>query len=218
MDQRTSLIEQDIKDILATRVEISRKMRLLDESARHEYQNLKRQWGCLTSDMAENGKAVLDQSVRILSPARQIQERPWVSLGMVVLVGYGLGMMEKRHRMTVHPYYPPHTEGVSVMPDDGKQQGSETDPGVYPYYPKRSRRASTGSSSGSAELWEVWDDVKSDVRNTMEQSQEALAHTLREFANNMTKLIVPTILESIRSLSSGRRRDKLHVAQGVNEG
>lgn len=218
MDQRTGLIEQDIKDILATRVEISHKIQLLDESARHEYQNLKKQWSCLTSEITENGQAFLDHSMRTLSPARQIQERPWMTLGMVVLVGYGLGTMEKRHRAKVHPYYPPQADGVSVMPDDGKQQGNETDPGVYPYYPRRHRKAGTGSSSGSPELVEVWDDVTRDVRNTLERSQKALAHTLSEFLNNITKLIVTTILESLHSRSSDKSRNKQHVAQGFHDG
>jgi hypothetical protein len=33
MDQRADIVEQDIKDIVQTRLEISRKIRLLDQTA-----------------------------------------------------------------------------------------------------------------------------------------------------------------------------------------
>ncbi len=41
MDQRANIVEQDIKDILESRLEISRKIQLLDGKARYELENMK---------------------------------------------------------------------------------------------------------------------------------------------------------------------------------
>jgi len=204
MDQRANIIEQDIKDILETRLEIGRKIQLLDEKARYGMENVKEKLSSLTADMAETGKIFMDQSTRTLNPVHQMNARPWAALAGVVLFGFAIGMFEKRfHRAKIYPYYPPKAHGVPVMPSEGEEKNGETEPGFYPYFPE-GHRGSKGRSSFSSDLWS---DVKTSVRAEMQRSQGAVGHALREFARDMAKEVVPVILRSMApSLSRGSRR------------
>ena len=195
MDQRANIIEQDIKDIVQTRLEISRKIQLIDEKARYELESMKMKLSDLTSGMAETGKKFIDQSVRTLNPVRQVNVRPWAAIAGVVLFGYVIGMWEKQHRRAkVYPYYPPQAHAAPVMPSEGKAEGKETEPGVYPYFPEGQREGSRGHSSFASSLWS---EMRGDVRTEIQRAKEAIGYALREFARDMTKEIVPTILKSL---------------------
>jgi hypothetical protein len=204
MDQRTHLVEQDIKDILQTRLEIGRKLQLLDEKARYEMENVKMKLSGLAGNMGETGKTFIDQSVRALDPVRQMNARPWVVLVGVILAGYAIGMLEKKYRREkVYPYYPPKAHGVPVMPSEGKTEGEETESGVYPYFPQEHRET---SKSGSSFVSKFLSEVKDNVQSEMQRSKDAIGYALREFARDMTKEIVPTILKSMTSHPRESRR------------
>ncbi len=204
MDQRANIVEQDIKDILETRLEIGRKIQLLDEKTRYELENMKTKLSGLAINAAETGKEIIGQSTRVLNPAQQMNARPWAALAGLVLFGFVVGMFEKRFRRAkIYPYYPPKAHGVPVMPSEGEEKNGETEPGVYPYFPE-GRREPKGHSSFSSDLWS---DVKTNVRAEIQRSQGAMGHILREFARDMAKEVVPVILRSMApSLSRGSRR------------
>ncbi|OQW31052.1 MAG: hypothetical protein A4E19_20585 [Nitrospira sp. SG-bin1] len=204
MDQRASIVEQDIKDILETRLEIGRKIQLLDEKARYEWENAKSTWSGLTSNMGETGKELIDRSARVLNPVRQMNVRPWAALGGMVLFGYVVGMLGKNYRrQKVYPYYPPQARGASVMPSEEKKEARETEPGVYPYFPGPHREAGKDRSNFVSDLW---GDVKGNVQTELQRSKEAIVYALREFTRDMAKEIVPTILKSMTSHPRGSRR------------
>ena len=204
MDQRANIVEQDIKDILETRLEISRKIQLIDEKARYELENMK----TALSGLAETGKDFLDQSTRVLDPVRQMNARPWVVLGGVMLVGSAISLLEKKFRRAkVYPYYPPQAHGAPVMPSEGEKEGQETEPGVYPYFPegheglKEATRKSRPSFSS-----DLWSDVKGTVQTEMGRSRDAIGYALREFTRDMAKEIVPMLLKSLLPAQSHRSR------------
>lgn len=205
MDQRASVVEQDIKDIVETRLEISRKMQLIDEKARYEVENMKTKLSGLAGALTETGKEVIDQSVQTMNPIRQMNVRPWASLAGVVLFGFVIGMFEKKlHRTKVYPYYPPKAHGAPVMPSEGEQEGRETESGVYQYFPGERQKSDRGHSSFVSDLLS---DMKGTVRAEVHRSKDALGYAFREFARDMAKEVVPTILRSIApALSRGFRR------------
>jgi hypothetical protein len=204
MDQRTNIVEQDIKDIVQTRLEISRKLQLLDQKARYEFENVKAKWSGLTGNVAETGRELIDQSTRALNPVRQMNARPWVALAGVVLAGYAIGMLEKQYRRPkVYPYYPQKAQGVPVMPTEGTKEGGETRPGVYPYFPEGTQETERKRASSSPRLWS---EMKGTVHAEIQRVKDAAGYALREFMRDMTKEIVPTILKSITSASHGSRR------------
>jgi len=195
MDQRTNIVEQDIKDILATRLEISRKIQLLDEKARYELENMKTTMSGVATNMAETGKEFIDQSARRLNPIYHMNGRPWAALAGMVLFGVVIGMFEKRFRRAkVYPYYPPKAHGVPVMPSEGEEERGKVESGVYPYFPEEHQEANRSRSSFSSKLWS---DVKANISDEMERSKGAMGYAIREFARDMAKEVVPVILRSI---------------------
>ncbi|WHZ25963.1 MAG: hypothetical protein OJF51_000758 [Nitrospira sp.] len=206
MDQRTNIVEQDIKDILETRLEISRKIQLLDEKARYEMENMKTTLSGLAANVAETGKEFIDRSARTLNPVPHMNGRPWAALAGIVLFGVAIGMFEKRFRRAkVYPYYAPKAHGVPVMPSEGEEESGETRSGVYPYFPGgHQEEANRSRSSFSSDLWS---DVKANISAEMERSKGALGYAIREFARDMAKEVVPAILRSMGPpLSHGSRR------------
>jgi hypothetical protein len=206
MDQRSAVVEQDIKDIAETRLEISRKLQLIDEQARHELENLKAKWSGLTDNVAEAGKDIMNLSSRALNPTRQMAVRPWVALAGLVLAGYAIGMVRKRFRGKVYPYYPPQAEGAPVMPSEGQEEEQETKPGVYQYFPEQRPDSDQGSGLRSGQesrrdrpsfASEVWSEVKGTVETEMQRSKDAIRQAVGQFTRDMAKEIVPTILKSI---------------------
>lgn len=204
MDQRTSNVEQDIKDILETRLEIGRKIELIDENVRYEMENMKAKFSDLAGAMTETGKELISQSTRVLNPSQQMNALPWTALVGVVLCGVVIGTFAKRFRgAKVYPYYPPKAHGVPVMPPEGKRKSRETESGVYPYFPEGHQKSNRGHASFSSDLWS---DVKGTVRTEIERSKDAIGYGLREFARDMTKEIVPIVLRSMLPQSGRLRR------------
>lgn len=204
MDQRANIVEQDIKDILETRLEIGRKIQLLDEKTRYGIENMRTTLSGVVANVAETGKEFIDHSTRTLNPVRQMNARPWAALAGVVLFGVVIGMFEKRFRRAkVYPYYPPKAHGAPVMPSEGEKESREIESGVYQYFPEGHQKSDKGHSSFISNLWS---DVKDTVHAETHRSKEAMGYALREFARDMAKEIVPTILRSLSSQSPGSRR------------
>lgn len=200
MDQRANLVEQDIKDIVETRLEISRKIRLIEDNVRYEMENLKTKWSGLTGAVAETGKEFIDQSARTLDPARPGSAQPWAAFAGVVLFGVAIGALKKRFRRPkVYPYYPPKAHGVSVMPTEREKKDREPEGGVYPFFPEGRQKSDWGRFSFLSDLWS---DVKADVRTEIRRSEDAIGYALREFVRDMAKEAVPTILKSMASPQS----------------
>lgn len=203
MDQRTNVVEQDIKDIVNTRVEISRKMQLIDEQARYELENMKAKWSNVTAHMGHAGKELIEQSTRALNPVRQMNVRPWVVLGGVVLAGWVVGLLERNYRRAeVYPYYPPQTHGVPVMPSQGHEKEGDTKPGVYPYFPEGQEAAKKREPSFRSG---IWNDIRNNVSTELQRSKEALGHAVREFARDLSKEIVPIVIKTLTAQSPSRR-------------
>ena len=209
MDQRAS-VEQDIKDILETRLEIGRKIQLIDEQARYELENMKSNLSGLVGAVTETGKDFIDQSTRTLNPVRQMNVRPWVALAGMVLVGFVIGMFEKKFRRErVYPYYPPKAHGVPVMPSESEKKDRETESGVYPYFPVGHQQVEHQKADrvGSSFVSDLLSDVNGTVRGELGRSKDAVGYAFREFARDMAKEIVPAILRSIApTVSRGFRR------------
>ncbi len=205
MDQRTSNVEQDIKDILETRLEIGRKIELIDENVRYEMENMKTKLSGLAGAVVETGKEFIDQSVPMLNPVRQMKASPWAAFAGVVLFGVVIGTFAKRFgRAKVYPYYPPKAHGVPVMPPEGERKSRETESGVYPYFPGGHQKSHRGHSSFLSDLWS---DVRGSVRTEIGRSEDAIGYVLREFARDMAKELVPAVLRAVApSQSPGSRR------------
>ncbi len=198
MDQRSYAIEQDLKDIAQTRAEISRKLHSLDEEIQAQLQGIRVTSSEIAMLAADIAKDVGLTATRLLNPARRLDQRPLAVLSGLILFGYAMSRLERRlRRQKVYPYYPPRTQGVPIMPSES-EEGHKPKSGVYPYFPER--RAQSSFPAGA------WSDIKNSVRTEIRHSQHAILYSLREFARDVSKQIVPALLGSLQPRSRGSRR------------
>jgi len=209
MDQRTTRIEQDIKEIVHTRVAIAEKLEMLEQQVEQKMERSK----VAVRDLVDHTAGVVGDMVhktkQTLDPLHQFGERPWVMLGGAVMLGYLAGMLEARLRSSgVYPYYTgdaPHE--APVMPSS--QQDDEPRPGVYPYYPDPSGKQRTrgaDSSRGSGVASSLLQDVTKEMMEELDQVKAGLIEAGRSFIRDVTSQIVPTILRSLsQSTSAGSR-------------
>lgn len=198
MDQRSYAIEQDLKDIAETRAEISRKLDLFDEEVRAQVKGITVTSSEIATIAATIAKDAGLAATRLLNPVRQLDQRPMAVLAGVVLFGYAISMLGKRlRRPKVYPYYPPETQGVPIMPS-GSKEGEQMKSGVYPYFPERRDRSSFPAGA--------WSEIKHSFRSEIRHSQKAVMYSLRAFARDAAKQIVPALLGSLQTRSRISRR------------
>ena len=134
MDQRAHDVEEDLKNILHTRMVLADKIQLLEQRVADIVHGTKAAaLGAL--DLAKS-KAVdfIESASHNLNPSLQAGRRPWIMVGSAVVVGFLAGLLEQRRRTSgVYPYYPPEAAGAPVMPSSERGQ-AEIPSGVYPFY------------------------------------------------------------------------------------
>ena len=215
MDQRTTRIEQDVKDIVQTRVAIAEKLEMLEQQVEQKMERSK----IAVRDLVDHTAGVVGDMVhktkQTLDPLHQFGERPWVMLGGAVMLGYLAGMLEARLRSSgVYPYYTgdaPHE--APVMPSS--QQDDEPRPGVYPYYPAGGAQRARGSDSsrGSGIASSLLQDVTKEMMEELDQVKAGLIEAGRSFIRDVTSQIIPTILRSLSQSTSGRSRSSEYRAR-----
>ena len=216
MDQRTTRIEQDVKDIVQTRVAIAEKLEMLEQQVQQKMERSK----IAVRDLVDHTAGVVGDMVhktkQTLDPLHQFGERPWVMLGGAVMLGYLAGLLEARLRSSgVYPYYTgdaPHE--APVMPSS--QQDDEARPGVYPYYPAAGgaqRARGSDSSRGSGMASSLLQDVTKEMMEELDQVKAGLIEAGRSFIRDVTSQIIPTILRSLSQGTSARSRSTEHRAR-----
>ena len=133
MDQRAHDVEEDLKNILHTRLALTQKIQLLEKRVEDTVQGTKAA-ALATLDFARN-KAVdfVESATYHMNPSVQANRRPWIMVGGAIAVGFVAGLIEQRRRASgVYPYYPPKAAGADVMPSQARE--AEVPRGVYPFY------------------------------------------------------------------------------------
>ena len=216
MDQRTTRIEQDVKDIVQTRVAIAEKLEMLEQQVEQKMERSK----IAVRDLVDHTAGVVGDMVhktkQTLDPLHQFGERPWVMLGGAVMLGYLAGLLEARLRSSgVYPYYTddaPHE--APVMPSF--QQDDEPRPGVYPYYPAAGgaqRARGSDSSRGSGIASSLLQDVTKEMIEELDQVKAGLIEAGRSLIRDVTSQIIPTILRSLSKSTSSESRSSEYRAR-----
>ena len=105
MDHTDDRIEQDIKDILKTRVAISDKLEMLEQRVEEKMERSRVAVKDLVDHTAEVVEGMMDKTKRTLDPLHQFNQRPWLMLGGAIMLGYIAGLVETKMRSTgVYPY------------------------------------------------------------------------------------------------------------------
>jgi hypothetical protein len=227
MDQRTHDVEEDIKQILQTRLELGEKIDTLQRRVEATVESTK--MAALDAlDLARNKAAgFIESTTHQLNPSVQAGRRPWIMVGSAIAIGLFAGLIEQRRRASgVYRYYPPSADGADVMPDDGR---SSEPAGVYPFYgrevarpragrrrfdepprgPERAERESseTGIPEFLEPLHSLWSDLKAEVTQERDRLQNAVLHAGRSFIQDLVRIAGQSLLDQL-ARSGGAREPR----------
>ena len=157
MDQRTSAIDQDLKDIAQTRIAIAEKLDVLAQQITHRVEDVTMTCSDMLNRATDNIVAFVNKTKAVMDPVHRIDRHPWLMLGGALCAGYAIGLIEQvnRHpRRGVYPHYPPGVRGPRVMPAPAQRKAqSKQSEGVYDYYPDESQSSVRGTGGNGSSLW-----------------------------------------------------------------
>ncbi|MEP7153823.1 MAG: hypothetical protein ABI856_19125 [Nitrospira sp.] len=198
MDQRTTPIDQDLKDIVDTRVAIAEKLELLEQRIIDTAEGATMKFSRMLEETTETVNQMVDKTKSALDPIHKVDEYPWLMLGGAICAGLAIGLMESRSRSQrsgVYPYYPSGARASRVMPESARQAGDATDKadGVYDYYPTgpQSQTAQTARTQTS-----VWDSMSLEFSQEAEQAKTVLLQVGRSLMMELARKMVPEIARS----------------------
>jgi ElaB/YqjD/DUF883 family membrane-anchored ribosome-binding protein len=223
MDQRANDIEEDVKNILQTRLALADKIETLERQVEATVESTKA--AALDAlDLARDKAAgFIERTTHHLDPSLQAGRRPWIMVGSAIAVGFFAGLIQQRRRASgVYRYYPPDADGADVMPEDGESREPR---GVYPFYgheatqPYASRRRlgepwegprSHAAIPAMSEVWKplrtLWDDLTAEVAQERERLQNTVLHAGRSFIQDVVRIAAQSLLDQLsRSGGSGAR-------------
>jgi len=198
MDQRTITIDQDLKDIVDTRVAIAEKLELLEQRIRDTAEGATMKFSRMLDETTQSVNQMVDKTKAALDPVRKVDEYPWLMLGGAVCAGLVLGLMDSRtrsQRSGVYPYYPSAAHASEVMPESAREGGAATRQreGVYEYYPGgRSSRPEQAARQQPS----MWDSMAREFSHEAEEAKAALMEVGRSVMMEFARKIVPEIARS----------------------
>jgi ElaB/YqjD/DUF883 family membrane-anchored ribosome-binding protein len=211
MDQRAHDVEEDLKNILQTRLALADKIQTLERHVEATVESTKHA-AIDALDLARNkAAAFIESTTHQLDPTVQAGRRPWMMVGGAVAVGLFAGLLEQRRRASaVYRYYPPEAQAADVMPEDGR---SDEPRGVYPFYGReqphpyvRTGRApddsqhlrSPSATSDFLKPWQtLWNDLSSEVLRERDRLQDAVLETGRSLIHDVVRMAGQSLIDQL---------------------
>jgi hypothetical protein len=198
MDHTDDRIEQDIKDILKTRVAISDKLEMLEQRVEEKMERSRVAVKDLVDHTAEVVEGMMDKTKRTLDPLHQFNQRPWLMLGGAIMLGYIAGLVETKMRSTgVYPYYTPDAEGARVMPPGSREDRGRPEEGVYPYYPTGENPKAGSGARPMAPHLSILQDVSDGLMEEFDHIKAGVIAAGRVFLRDVSTHIIPSLLHSL---------------------
>jgi ElaB/YqjD/DUF883 family membrane-anchored ribosome-binding protein len=209
MDQRTSDVEEDLKDILRTRLALADKLQLLEQRVEETVQGTKNAALDVINHARNTAVDFVESATESLDPTIQASRRPWVLVGTAIAIGFAAGLIEQRRRRSgVYAYYPPEAEGADVMPSEGRARHRR---GVYPYYSAHSEvepveAQGDGHAEGSRpapaipalrQVTSLWQDFTAQFAQERQRLQEAALRTGRSFLQDLAHIVVQSLIDQL---------------------
>jgi len=204
MDQRTSDVEEDLKEILRTRLALAEKIQLLEQRVEETVQGTKSAALDVIQQARNTAVDFVETTTKAFDPRVQAGQRPWILVGSAIAVGFLTGFMEHRRKSGVYPYYPPKAKGAGVMPSHGNGQPHG---GVYPFYPGSSEQVrETRDEGGSAAdrafdvlkpMASLWNDLTQEFTQERDRIQQAALQTGKAFVRDVGRIVVQSLVDSL---------------------
>lgn len=198
MDQRTGALDQDLKDILHTRMAIANKLDALEQRVLHHAEDATMQLTRVLDRTTKNVNDLVDKTKAVIDPSRQIQAHPWLIVGGALCAGYALGLLERgtrHHRNGVYPYYPARAKASPVMPPSSQRDTrSKQADGIYDYYPGPS---SSRREQGNREDPSLWHTLSQEFGQETEEAKQMVLQLGRGLIVELTRRMVPDIARTL---------------------
>ncbi|MCC2642375.1 MAG: hypothetical protein K0S45_2788 [Nitrospira sp.] len=201
MDQRTSAIDEDLKNIVHTRVAIAEKLDLLEKRIKVTAEEAIMPFSHMLDKTTARVNHMVDKTKSTLDPVQKVDEHPWLMLGAAVCAGYAIGLFESRARAPrngVYPYYPSGAHASNVMPGSGRPaEPSDKTKGVYDYYPTGYPAESQSQARRASQQWtNFWDSMSPEFKGEAEQAKQALLQAGRTLMSEVARKVVPDTVRS----------------------
>lgn len=201
MDQRTTAIDQDLKDIVQTRLDIADKLELLEQRITDTAEGATMKFSRLLDEGSQSVTQMVDKTKAALDPVHKVDDYPWLMLGGAICAGYAIGLLEARSRAQrgVYPYYPPGAHASRVMPDtaaQGKTASHRAD-GIYDYYPDPSDPSQKARRSEPRSHSSIWETMSRELGADTEQAKAALMQAGRTLMAEFASKLIPEIARSL---------------------
>lgn len=150
MDQREFDVEEDLKNILRTRIALTEKVQSLEQRVQDTVRST-RETAMETLDAVHKKSTQWMTATADQFPSfEMLMRRPPIIAGGLMAIGLVAIWMTQRkphQRSGVYPYYPPRSGGADVLPHEERA-------GVYPYYSPRAMSAAVmpeGAGTGQTD-------------------------------------------------------------------
>ncbi len=197
MDQRTSPLDQDLKDIVHTRVAIAEKLEMLEQRIKDTAEGATMKFSRMLDETTQSVNHMVDKTKAALDPIQKVDEYPWLMLGGALCAGFAIGLIESRtqsQRSGVYPYYPSRAHASRVMPESARQPGaSSQSEGVYEYYPTGPQSSAVREAQDRSS---VWDTMSHEFSQEAEKAKTVLMETGRSLIFEVARKMMPEIARS----------------------
>lgn len=229
MDQRTSDVEADLKNILQTRLALADKLQLLERRVEESVLGTKTAALDIITHAKNTAVDFVESTTAQLNPAVQASRRPWLLVGGAIAVGLMAGWFDQRRKSSGrYAYAPPQAHPAEVMPSEG---GGGPRHGVYPFYSSgeqaqhgarehppsgQGRRIKDTAAKTIDQLSSVWGDVAGELTKEKERVQGAALEMGRTFLHELAHIAVQSVIDSL-SRRPVRRVSELPAAPRPDE-
>lgn len=199
MDQRTTTLDQDMKDIVETRVAIAQKLELLEQRIIDTAEEATMKFSRMLDETTQTVNQMVDKTKAALDPVHKVDEYPWLMLGGAICAGFAIGLMESRtraQRSGVYPYYPAGARASRVMPEFARQEAEaakDQAEGVYDYYPSGPQSDAAPSTRHQKSMW---DSMSREFGQEAEQAKTVLMQVGRSLVMELARKMLPEIARS----------------------
>ncbi len=206
MDKKESRVEEDVNQILKTRVAMADKLESLEQRVDETIQETKTTALNLIGYARDTAADVVGSTTQLLNPALHARRRPWIFIGGAIGIVLIAGWMEKRRKASsVIAYYPPEAESAEVMPPAG-EKSSQRRNGVFPFYTTNAPKPSGNKRPSRQEdaPWELLkpvsallETVTGDLAKEYERLRGAVLLTGRSFTKDLTRIVVWSLIDAL---------------------
>ena len=209
MDQRTSDVETDLKNILQTRLALADKLQHLERRVEETVLGTRSAALDIITHARNTAVDFVESTTAQLNPAVQASRRPWLVMGGAIAIGLLAGWFDRRRKASGrYAYAPPQAKPAGVMPSEGHGGPRE---GVYPFYPPDSQahgeeyRRPSGQGRLIKEkaartvdqLSSVWGEVAGELSKERQRLQGAAIEVGRTFLHELAHIAMQSVIDAL---------------------